>query len=228
MKKMTLSAALLAVVLMGCSESGLDNSVATASESNMEKTQQIADNTLLLARSGDVSCIDAQGGFGEENAVASCGGYRAFFNSTRFRQSNGGYLVGSNASVYLEEGNGTDPNTVVKADIIGITVCGTNCRLSGNDVVCDSVRGPFRQTRLGPNSAQVLTEYRCGAMYDGDGHGMGLYGNRVGVVSTYAVIVDNGTNHSKTLMATTANGFFGNEEVAARMYWKYIHNYSGN
>lgn len=36
MKKMTLSAALLAVVLMGCSESGLDNSVASTSDVKAE------------------------------------------------------------------------------------------------------------------------------------------------------------------------------------------------
>ena len=226
MKKSTLSAAIVALAMIGCSESGLDNSVASTSDVKNEQILQNANNTLLLAKSGDESCVDAKGGFGEDNAVALCGGYRAFFNSTKFRNSDGGYSMGSNVIVYRENSTGgVDLNNVVKADLIGITVCGTNCRLSGNDVVCDELKGPFRISRVGANKAQRVTEYRCGVMYDGDGHGMGLYGNRIGVVSTYAVIVDAGTNHSKTLMATTANGFFGNDEVASRLYWKYIHNY---
>ncbi|MDY6330209.1 MAG: hypothetical protein SPL52_01755 [Fibrobacter sp.] len=223
MKKITLSAAIMALAMMGCSDAGLDNSVASTSE--VKNTQ----DQTFLAKSGDESCVDATGGFGIDDAAASCGGYRAWISSTKDRMSGGGYAVRSHAAVYRETGTGgIDYSTVVKADIIGITVCGTNCRLSGNDVVCDELKGPFRISRVGANKAQRVTEYSCGVMYDGDGHGMGVYGNRVGVVSTYAVIVDAGTNHSKTLMATTANGFFGNDEVASRLYWKYIHNYPNN
>lgn len=223
MKKITLSAAALALALMGCSDAGMDNSVASTSVNEVKN-----ENTVpFLAKYGSETCVnprDAEHPFGNKQTAVSCGGYRAFFSSMKDRHSDGGYWMYSNAIVYEETGTGgVDINKVINADYVAITVCGTNCREVGSDVVCDEVKGPYRLPLLGYPSFM----HSCGTMYDGDGYGRGWYGNRIGIITTFAAIVNNGTNNSKTLMATTTNGF-GSEEIASKMYWKYVHNYSGN
>ena len=58
MKKIALSAAIMALAMMGCSDAGLDNSVASTSEINSEQIQSSANEPLVLARSGVVSYAD--------------------------------------------------------------------------------------------------------------------------------------------------------------------------
>ena len=59
MKKITLSAAILALTMMGCSDTGLDNTVASASTSDVQN-EQIKKNTefpLVLKKVADpVTC----------------------------------------------------------------------------------------------------------------------------------------------------------------------------
>lgn len=218
MKKLTILATLLPLaMMMGCSESGMSNSVEPSTTSESSKPQD-SDKLIVLSKSGDNGCFVANGTYDDNVMGLECGGYRAIFQAYRI-YDHGGYYVGGSATVgKITQGGGMDyPNT--KGDFTIITVCGANCRLSGNDVVCDEVRGPYRSIRQ--NVAGW--ERTCGTMFDGDGHGIGLYGNRISVVSNMAVVVDNGTNHSKTLTATVAAGFFGNTEVAARMAKKYIY-----
>jgi len=50
MKKITLSAAIMALAMMGCSDAGLDNSVASTSEIKSEQVQSSANEPLVLAR----------------------------------------------------------------------------------------------------------------------------------------------------------------------------------
>ena len=52
MKKITLSAAIVALAMMGCSDAGLDNSVASTSEINSEQIQSSANEPLVLAKIG--------------------------------------------------------------------------------------------------------------------------------------------------------------------------------
>ena len=52
MKKITLSAAIVALAMMGCSDAGLDNSVASTSEINSEQIQSSANEPLVLAKLG--------------------------------------------------------------------------------------------------------------------------------------------------------------------------------
>ena len=52
MKKITLSAAIMALAMMGCSDAGLDNSVASTSEVSVEQVQSSANEPLVLAKLG--------------------------------------------------------------------------------------------------------------------------------------------------------------------------------
>jgi hypothetical protein len=55
MKKITLSAAIVALAMMGCSDAGLDNSVASTSEIKSEQVQSSANEPLVLAKSNYVN-----------------------------------------------------------------------------------------------------------------------------------------------------------------------------
>ena len=54
MKKVTLSATILALSMMGCSDAGLDNSVASTNEVKAEPTQESSYGDNFLAKSGYV------------------------------------------------------------------------------------------------------------------------------------------------------------------------------
>lgn len=217
MKKVTLGAVVWALAMMGCSESGMDNSVTSANEVKSENIMP------FLAKSGQETCVnpyDAANPFGREQSAVSCGGYRAFFSSMKDRWEDENYWVRTNVGVYEEDENGkVNIKKKAIADFVAITVCGVNCRVVGDDVECDKVSGPHK--RVWSNDWTVT--FTCDILQDVFGYGRG----RVGIITTLAAIVNNGTNNSKTLMATTTTGF-SSEDVASKMYWKYMNNYSGN
>ncbi len=213
MKKIALSAAVLSLTMMGCSDMGLDNSVSSTTggvqkESNVENIQ-------FLSKSSDNGGFIAGGGFTTNSIVLNSGEYRASFGSYKMKTDNGSYFygpfyTGGSLQIFNVKNNTVSMDQV--ADMISITVCGKNCHLNGDDVKCDAVWETGKVTQFNVNKM----DNQCGV----------LDGPFIGTVSTSAIIVNNGTDHSHTLMATTTVGF--TEEVAAKMYKKYIQDKYGN
>lgn len=189
MKKMTLSAALLAVVLMGCSESGLDNSVATTSESNMESLVKfpenpdlkLIENPNLLARV-TADCVTSDGnsfvsqGCGTTKSIEGHTYSYAFWLDVN--ANNQGYPL-----VYVSI-DGQNSTTV---DYFHIrTVCVQGCDAYGNCRIHKSVPYSNPNQQFDRNNWFVSNSTMCPSIPGSN--------SSIGVVSTYAAVKNAGTS----------------------------------
>jgi len=234
MKKITLSAAVLALTMVGCSESGLDNSVASTSASDVQNGQ-ISKNTefpfVLKKASAPVGCgtgMDWQSC--ESTYYHPYDGlrYTVMFSSgvRRDREAD------ANLIVAVRDANNNIVNDS-KADfvhIITVAVCG--CRIIGNQLKCED----YYKSRYLPDANVVFTT----------NHGTYVKTNvteplsqcaadRIGTVSTFAAVYNAGSPAELVLAGNTFEGpmFFNMSDASAknlatRVMQKYILEPYGN
>ena len=234
MKKIALSAAILAFAMMGCSESGMDNSIASASTSDAQN-EQISKNTefpfVLKKIAAPVTCgTGMDRGSCEITYYHPYDGlnYKYWLSSSVHRDRD----VAGSIGVVVTDYHGNLVNNS-KADflhIITVGVCG--CRIVGNQLKCeDHIDQKFFEANAiftmnnGFYSRTNRTEKQlsqCDA-------------NRIGTVSTYAAVFNAGTSTELVLAGNTFEGpMFNNmsdasaRNLAIRVMQKYIVEPYGN
>ncbi len=235
MKKIALSAAILAMTMMGCSDTGLDNTIASASTSDVQN-EQIKKNTefpLVLKKVADpVTC-----GTGMERPTC----YTEYYHGaegllyTFIIHSNVESRFGSSTTLMDVELRDTQRKNlfVPKADfvhMIAVATCG--CRIVGNQLKCKDHRDHQHHASnvnfMQPNGLSntqwndIDKPKNCSA-------------DSVSVVATYAAVFNAGTPAELVLAGNTFDGpMFDNMSVgnarnlAIRVMQKYILEPYGN
>ncbi len=187
MKKITLSAAILALTIMGCSD-GLDNSVASASEVKDEQVQSLDEKTIALFKTTET----CDGKEGSCLSIQTIGSHKyGMYFKTGVDQMNQGY---SQASVWR------DNDAWVRADFAHIvSACVQGCDDYGN------CQHSVLKTESRPNvyfvnflKVGVYTpgiEARCNSLSSEDG--------KISVVSVYSVVFNAGKYDEVILMGST-------------------------
>ena len=205
MKKITLSAAIVALTMMGCSESGLDNSVASTSEITDAQNQYSADFVPALKKQSSPFICD---NFGEQ-----CFGFPKidgknykFYISSKVSGNNGF------GRIWI----GSSNNSIVKADMLHIyTVCVRGCDDLG---FCSEHSGVMEyhhsKTFLPPSSNGNYIQphdLQCSV----------TSGNDVGTVSNYAAVLNAGKSDEIVMMGSTYTGL-SSFNKALLVYQRYL------
>lgn len=205
MKKITLSAAILALTMMGCSVVGLDNSVASTSEVKDEQVQSLDEKTIALFKTVETSdCFD-----NKCRIINTIGGHHYYVELT----SNVDGLNQGFGAMSLR----VDEEKRVTADFAHvITACVQKCDANGNCQYSDVV--PISQSQVYFYNDLKVGGYvpgavaRCKALSRDHG--------TVGVVSVYSVVFNAGKSDEVILQgATRANLSY---DKALKVYRKYI------
>lgn len=205
MKKITLSATVLALTMMGCSDSGLDNSVASTSEVKSDQVLPLDGNPFALAKA-TLSC----------DGLSSACAYVETVGSHRY-----GMQMFSDVDVD-NRGFGKinvwkDNERIVTADHIQIiSACVQGCDAYGN---CPynklAVKAESNVSFVNPIVVQSysLGQYaKCESMSVNHGN--------VGVVSVYAIVLDAGKSTEVILNGATRKNL--SYDQALLVYQKYI------
>ena len=227
MKKVTLSAVIMALVMMGCSESGEDNSMAsmTASDVRNEQIQKNADFPFVLKKVSDpVGCGN---GMTRLSCLTTYYHGSEHLSYTFWIYSNG--LAGFGAAVLTMDISLKDSQGILhhpKADfvhMIAVNTCG--CRIVGNQLKCKGYNTQrsdktnfdfFKDGKVTTNDLILDKPSECSA-------------DSVGVVANYAVVFNAGKPTELVLAGNTFDGhMFDNmsdenaRNLAIRVYQKYI------
>lgn len=205
MKKITLSAAILALTMMGCSESGLDNSVASTSEITDAQNLYSADFVPALKKQSATFICDNFGAYCADHPEVGGKKYRFMIGST----VSGNYGSGS---IWI--GSITNSNLSVKADMLHIyTVCVRDCDDLG---FCSEHSGVMEyhhsKTFLPANGNYIqMQDLQCSVTGDDD----------VGTVSNYAAVLNAGKSDEIVMMGSTYTGL-SSYNKALLVYQRYL------
>ena len=205
MKKITLSAAILALTMMGCSDVGLDNSVASTSEVTDVQNLYSADFVPALKKQSATFICDNFGAYCADHPEVGGKKYRFMIGST----VSGNYGSGS---IWI--GSITNSNLSVKADMLHIyTVCVRDCDNLG---FCSEHSGVMEyhhsKTFLPANGNYIqMHDLQCNVKGNG----------QVGTVSNYAAVLNAGKSDEIVMMGSTYSGL-DNEYQALRVYQNYL------
>jgi len=227
MKKITLSAAVLAMTMMGCSDMGLDNSVASTNEVKSEPTQQTAYNADFLAKSATGFYRDEElsgGNYGNNN-----NGYERY-----------AYEVGIEVQMqsYIDYGGVTSigayhvMNAPYRPDVIRVmTLPLYHCRLTNNQTDAYCHKGD--KSRLGVVTVdnKTMGTNIMGATAESAEliHPSIADPNEANVISSFTAIWNQGRSDEVILTAVTYNGPWFQRQVngegkklAKKAYQKYF------
>ena len=209
-KKVTLSAAVLALSMMGCSDVGLDNSVASTNEVKKEAQGQ---NFLAKLQPEPLAPSD----------VDPHSGYRVYdYTKTEGIKVH----VHSRPDDYSWKGRGLGTFWVEKGDVPDVSnvlvLAVANCHWVGTSVTCDQhkanymscVKGAPYNTLCGknvPNDMNVSTAELGG----------NISRYATGVMASYGSIWNVGTANENIFSATTYGGALP-DEMAYAVYMKYL------
>ena len=234
MKKVALFAALLAFTMMGCSESGLDNSIAstTASDAQGKQAENNAEFPLVLKKVG---------------APVSCGtGMDKYSCQITYHHPYDGlyYTISLSSGVHRDRDVSGSVNVSVKdyqnnlinnskADflhVITVGVCG--CRIVGTQLKCED---DYKSEYLFESNVMFTTNNVYNYRYNRTEELSQCEANRIGTVSNYAVVYNAGTSTELILAGNTFEGpMFHNmsdesaRNLAIRVMQKYILEPYGN
>ena len=201
MKKITLSAAIVALAMMGCSDAGLDNTVASTSEVENEQVLQTSNEVPVLKKY-------------VENAPLSPGYYDNNFNGYEkyfYSQYGEDFIVEMQTRVDGLKGVGTyhvnwSLNSPDAIHIVTVAVAG--CSVDGGTVECSSHKSKvshiFKRRKLEHYTAELPSVYR----------------GQIGVVSAYAASWNIGRWNEVVLNSSTYNGL--DYTTAFLVYQKFV------
>jgi len=211
MKKIALSAAILAMTMMGCSDTGLDNSVASTSEIADIQNQYSADFVPVLRKySSTLTCPVFAPACSD--ATPEVGHYSYGFlitSNVSGRQGSGSIWVTkwknpNNGAVSLNQ----------KVDFLHVyTVCVRDCDAYGNCLEHSEIKeyhGPKQFLAMSGNKVQ-MHDVQCSVKGSG----------KVGTVSTYAAVLNAGKSDELTMMGSTYSGFV-DQNQALLVYRNYL------
>ena len=222
-EKMALSAALLAFAMMGCSETGLDNSSSTAfGETLNENASRLAENPIMM-RSDDFGGIPvlqkvvSSTRFEKDYDIEDESGYYALGVRTgiTYKTDNTAYF-GYGRIFWGKKKNLSEwEHYKYNADFAHVFIaCVEGCRNNGNSVVCDKhlVLHDFKSlvetnplTEL-PLVCPVLSGKR----------------DNLGVVFTGATVLNAGKSDELVMQGSAYTGNLS-YDMALRVYRKYIY-----
>lgn len=211
MKKITLSAAIVALAMMGCSDAGLDNSVASTSEVNNEQTKVLTNEPLVLAKLQPNPL---------ENGTQ---GLKEYFYKINGKQTHiivhatTDYIYGQNrgAGIFALD-YGEIP------DVVNVyTVAGIGCHFDYDqnhqpiDAHCDHVRAHFEEG------------YKNNVMYPSNDvksftADLDAPQSEIFVVAAYSAIWNNGKPNQEVFTTATYGGAFWSSSMAFYIYNNYL------
>ena len=227
MKKITLSAAVVALAMMGCSDAGLDNSVASTSEVTDVQNQYSADFVPVLKKETNT--------MGCDGVVNSACFYRSTVHNGKsyLLWAWSGKSTNENVGkgkiwVQMRDQKGRSIPTV--ADMVHIrTVSVCDCQLNGVELVCqDHKENPDYWSAYRFNLVNVNSSEYPGKIAWLENHTKSVQcidPSSFGTVSSFAVVLNGGTSDETVLMGNTYYGFNNAADMnylAARVYQKYI------
>ena len=226
MKKITLSAAIMALAMMGCSDAGLDNSVASTSEIKSEQVQSSANEPLVLARSGVVSYADEPltGGNFENNH----NGYERYaYNTTLgfIQVQMQSYHDGVNAVAAYHVMNYPSYPSYIRVVMLPLY----HCAWDGNHKPVCNFPGSKPNTKY-IKSEMVRYTNNITVVAPELVHQSQANVNDLAVVSYFEAVWNDGRPDRVTLKAKTYNGYRlqNNSELAQAVYDKYLKPYAEN
>ncbi len=212
MKKITLSAAILALAMMGCSDAGLDNSVASTSTNEVKSEKAVPFLAKLAPEPLAPSDVDPQSGYRVYDYTQS-EGIKVHVHS---RPDERTWKGRGRATLWIETPGVPDVSNVLLLAV-------ANCRWVGSSVKCDQhrakhmscVNGSGYSTLCGPNNVPRNMDVYTPEL------GAGITRNDVGVMAAYASIWKLGTNNENTFSTATYGGNMA-DNMAYAIYTKYL------
>lgn len=212
MKKITLSAAIVALAMMGCSESGLDNSVASTSEVTDVQNLYSADFVPVLKK---------------YNSTLTCSDFSELCIESTPESNHHSNMIWISSHVSGRTGSGKiwitkwkNPNNGAKSlnqyvDMLHVyTVCVRDCDANGNCLEHSNIaeyHNPKQFLAMTSDNKIQWHEVQCNVKGNG----------RVGTVSNYAAVLNAGTPDELVMMGSTYSGL-DNEYQALRVYQNYL------
>ena len=196
MKKVTLSAAILALAMMGCSDAGLDNSVASVNEVKNEQDHSfLAKLTPEPISSGEVGLEHS----GYKRYVYPGDGIAVRVHS---RPDDYTWKSRGRATIWVESSVATDAATIVTVAVAG-------CSMANNgDVTCAHHRANW----------DVKTATRGFDVFTAE---LPVPYIQVGVLAAYGAVWNLGKRNQNEFNATTYGGNLP-DNMAYSIYEKYI------
>ena len=218
MNKISISAALLALAMLGCSESGMENSMAPVTSASQDGIVQMTDETPIILKKATVSCPDGIGQYEcPSKFVDAAKGYTYTANGIALTSGN----TGGEGRVYIRvkdrQGRFVNNSHVDFLHTYGIAVC--DCRMNGVDFNCQNHSflapgflsnidfTPNNQNGIGIIDRSVLSN-QCAA-------------DRLGYLFIYAAVFNAGRSDEVVLQGASYAGNL-NANTAVRVYQKYI------
>ena len=196
MKKVTLSAAILALMMMGCSDAGLDNSVASANEVNADQGRALlAKLTPEPISSGEVGLEHS----GYKRYVYPEDGIAVRVHS---RPDDFTWKSRGRATIWVETSVAADLATVVSVAVAGCTMA------SNGDVTCAHHRANW-DSKAATRGFDVYTA-ELPVLYE-----------QVGVVAAYGAVWNLGKPSQNEFSSVTYGGTLP-DSLAYSVYQKYI------
>lgn len=221
MKKMTLAATLLAVFMIGCSDMGVDNSVASTSEAKNQQVKAVTNEPLILARS-------ATGFYRDERLTGgNYGGNHNGYERYSYMSEVG---IEVQMQSYFDGVNAIGAYHVMNApyypDFIRVmTVPFYNCRIDNRNVAyCDfpSRSNPSRNMKV----ETVAATNNVMAVTDEEGFAQSSWAQPelLGVISSFSAVWNSGRSDEIILSAATYNGtrLQSNYRLARALYEQYF------
>lgn len=196
MKKVTISAAVLALALMGCSDAGLDNSVASTNEVNNESS--------FLAKGGDAPVnASLTPGFWHGNN----NGYEQYnYSAWNIRVEMQSHAVGRHGVGEYHVMNGPTPDVI---HVVTSAVAG--CHVYSGEIYCNYDKSKVSHS-FGSNQAVAVTADLSG-----------VNTSDITVVTAFAAVWNLGTPQEIVLTAATYNGIGPlTLNDAQKVYEKYV------
>lgn len=204
MKKVTLSAAVLALAMMGCSDAGLDNSVASTNDAKSVQNASNAVAALMKASDNEEDFL-----IHYEYRTSHYGVNFAFYGSSEVEESIDNRGIGE-FRIYTSNNS--------KIDVInGITLNVADCRLDGQSAKCKYVIWNADRWFNVPSGATVTNRT------DNTLHFIDR--DRITTISTFAGVWNMGRSNEVIMSGSTYDGYLertNNKYLAMLVAQKYL------
>lgn len=204
MKKVTLSAAVLALAMMGCSDAGLDNSVASTNDAkSVQKSSNVVSALMKASDSEEDFLIHY------EYRTSHYGVNFAFYGSSYVEENVSNRGVGE---FYIYTSNNS------KIDVVnGITLNVADCRLDGQSAKCKYVI--WKADRwYNVRSGELVTNRTDNTLHFIDR-------DRITTISTFAGVWNMGRSNEVIMSGSTYDGYLertNNKFLAMLVAQKYL------
>ena len=204
MKKITLSAAILAMTMMGCSDMGVDNSVASTNDVKQEKSSA---NTVASLKKATIEETSLEVSYGHYTTLDNMS--FAFYGSSDVEESYEKRGIGT-FTAYASNGSKFD-------EVTGITLNVANCYYIADGAECQYI--DWKVDRWRPvQSGQLIINQTSNVLNFIDR-------DRITSISHFSGVWHKGRNDEVTLSGSTYSGYLNdthNPNMAVLVAQKYF------